>query len=129
MKFFLQIHARPGQAFSQSFDGLVQLFRNMHGMYVEMDGSFVWIDRETHPHSQMDGMVYDRNGLLEYVEVKGDFSQKQWWSLCQAIGQSAHTEFEIVSDEQLDALMRVHRTLTGDWATVCQITELIAAPL
>ncbi|MFY7876936.1 MAG: hypothetical protein ACOVQM_15890, partial [Pirellula sp.] len=85
MNLFVQIYPQPDVLCAQSFEGLVEAMQGLPGMYFEMDGSFVWVDHICNPAKQMDAMVYDRDGRLAYVEVKGDCSPYQWLLLCRAI--------------------------------------------
>ena len=85
MPIFVQIHPLPGQQLPQSFESLAEMLGNIPGMFFELDGSFVWVDHEDTPSSQMDGMVYDRLGKLAYIEVKGACNARQWLTLCRAV--------------------------------------------
>jgi hypothetical protein len=40
-------------------------------MFIEPDGSFVWVAGEGEPGWQVDGNLYDRHEQLLYVELKG----------------------------------------------------------
>ncbi len=40
-------------------------------LFIEPDGSFVWVADDAQGSWQIDGHLYDRNGRLLYVEVKG----------------------------------------------------------
>lgn len=99
-------------------------------MFFEMDGSFVWMDHDSTPASQMDGMVYDRQGKLEYVEIKGACNAQQWHTLCQAVcglaipppleprGRETELEYSVINK-----IARVHRVAEGDWTTASEIAN------
>ncbi len=124
MQLFVQIHAQPHSELPQTFEGLADAIGSLPGMYFEMDGSFVWVDRNTDPPSQMDGMVYDRNGRLEYVEVKGACNAQQWRVLCQVIcSLPAKPSLEDVA--RLNESLRIHRVSDGDWKTFEEIALLL----
>jgi hypothetical protein len=127
MHLFVQIHPVPGQRLPQSFEGLAAALSNLPGMFFEMDGSFVWVDHQSHPPRQMDAMVYDRDGRLEYVDVKGDCNLEQWQALCHAIcNLDISEDTRMVDDLSIDAIIRVHWTQTGDWTTVGEISTKLA---
>jgi len=128
MYLFVQIHPIAGQRLPQSFEGLVAALSDLPGMVFEMDGSFVWVDHQRHPPRQMDAMVYDRDGRLEYIEVKGDCNLEQWQTLCQAICSREISEgTRMDNDPSIDAILRVHWTQTGDWTTVHEISTKLAS--
>ena len=130
MQIFVQIHPFPCQQLPQSFEALAEKLRSMPGMFFEMDGSFVWMDHDLTPASQMDGMVYDRQGKLEYVEIKGACNAQQWHTLCQAVcGLAIRLPLEPKSREAemdysvINEIARVHRVAEGDWTTACEIAN------
>lgn len=60
----------PDTSFFVTFEEAAEALARLPRMFVEPDGSFVWVGDEPAPW-QMDGVLYDRNGRLLYVEVKG----------------------------------------------------------
>ena len=132
MQIFVQIHPFPGQQLPQSFESLAEKLGSLPGMFFEMDGSFVWVDHDFTPASQMDGMVYDRQGKLEYVEIKGACNAQQWHTLCQAVcGLAIQRPLEPKSGEAeleysvIDKIARVHRVAKGDWTTASEIARTL----
>jgi len=97
LQFYMQVYARPAEAapgppqivagcrvtplvasqadlvaglpitFEQAAGALGQLPR----MFIEPDGSFVWVSPEGEPAWQVDGVLYDRGQRLAYAELKG----------------------------------------------------------
>ena len=127
MQIFVQIHSVPDKRLPQSFECLAEQLANMPGMYFEMDGSFVWVDQQNAQSHQMDGMVYDRADRIEYVEIKGGCSTKQWQTLCQALCGQAIRPTEDYS--HIDTILRVHRVSEGDWTTAGRIAiQLVGSP-
>ena len=56
-------------------------------LFIEPDGSFVWVSNDGEsPAWQLDGMMYDREGHLLYVELKGNCSTTSFRNLLAAIG-------------------------------------------
>ena len=118
MHLFVQIHPADNIQWTESFEGLSAALANLPGMYFEMDGSFVWVDHRASPPNQMDGMVYDRAGRLEYVEVKGACGIDQWLTLCQAISGIDEPNYAAI-----DSRVRIHRVADGDWTTATDIAK------
>jgi hypothetical protein len=54
-------------SFEQACDTLTRLPR----MFIEPDGSFVWVSSSGESRWQVDGNLYDRAGLLMFVDLKG----------------------------------------------------------
>jgi len=134
MNLFVQIYPQPDVPCPQSFEGLVEAMHGLPGMYFEMDGSFVWVDHACTPAKQMDAMVYDRDGRLAYIEVKGDCSPYQWLLLCRAICMLPLEPSELPlgpnggtpSWATLDKLLRIHEVSLGNWVTAGQIADQLA---
>lgn len=60
-----------GEAFSRSFEEVCDGLAKLPRMFVELDGSFVWVSSPGEPSWQLDGMLYDRDERLLYIELKG----------------------------------------------------------
>ncbi|HJT32472.1 MAG TPA: hypothetical protein VJ783_10550 [Pirellulales bacterium] len=75
-----------GEAFSRSFeevhDGLTKLPRT----FIEPDGSFVWVSSPGEPSWQLDGMLYDRDERLLYIELKGACTAERLDQLLALLG-------------------------------------------
>ena len=134
MQMFVQIHPNPGKQLPPSFEELAEALGKMPGMYFEMDGSFVWVDHGSVPPGQMDGMVYDRNGRLEYIEIKGAFNARQWIVLCVIICGHTPAELEKGTEvdysefecSEMDRVARVHRVDAGNWTTIGEVASQLA---
>lgn len=130
MNIFVQIHPISTHHLPQSFESLAETLMNIPGMFFEMDGSFVWVDHDVKPTKQMDGMVYDRQGKLAYIEIKGACSERQWHTLClAACGLVTQTIRDKMSSEEknnfaaIDQIARIHRVAEGDWTTASTIAS------
>ncbi len=67
-------------------------------MFLEPDGSFVWVSREASAW-QVDGVLYDRGPHLAYVELHGSCDAAAFGELLHAIGQpETPLVFELVSE-------------------------------
>lgn len=59
-----------GEPLPVSFESALDALSNLPRMFVEPDGSFVWVSAEP-PAWQVDGVLYDRGGSLLFVELRG----------------------------------------------------------
>jgi hypothetical protein len=126
MNLFVQIHPHSDVRIPQSFEGLVEAIGSLPGMYFEMDGSLVWVDHYSNPPAQMDAMVYDRDGRIQYIEVKGDFNERQWRGLCQAVCVlPLDIESENFDYSSLSSIIRVHRIQDGRWTSAESIATVL----
>ena len=130
MQIFVQIYPNLGCQLPQSFEEIASILGRISGLVFEMDGSFVWVDHCHSPAYQMNGMVYDRNNKLEYVEIKGACSAQQWYTLCQTVcGLSIQLPLQLKNDNVemeysvIDQISRVHRVAEGDWTTPSEIAK------
>jgi hypothetical protein len=114
--------------FPFSFETLAEKLSNMPNLYFEMDGSFVWRPSKKATSSdttsgtestglrsrrvlQIDGMVYDRNGAIEYIEMKGDFDHHLWDELLSVINSM------IPPNPQDQSAWMIHHVPQGFWTT------------
>ncbi len=72
-----------------SFEAIADQLSAWPGMYFEMDGSFVWVSTERSEDGaarwQLDGMIYDRAGTVQYVELKGRCDRNAWTKLVSVL--------------------------------------------
>lgn len=111
-QFFASIHARPeqvdvgpqlplegaalptlqvppallGHAFDRNFEDTLEALSRYERMFVEPDGSFVWVSSHSEPSWQVDGNLYDRDELLLFVDIKGNCPGDRFDQLLQALG-------------------------------------------
>ncbi len=55
-------------------------------MFVEPDGSFVWVSSADEPRWQVDGNLFDRNGRLLLVDLKGTCDERRFDELLSVLG-------------------------------------------
>jgi hypothetical protein len=92
--FFIQIQAaaNPHSNLAVSFEVAVRQLESLPRMFIEWDGSFVWrgdCENSTAGESsqwQLDGMVYDHLGAIQYLELKGCCTQTAWHQLLTILG-------------------------------------------
>lgn len=112
---FVRIYAAAGRSIPQSFEGFIQAVSPWDGMYAEWDGSWVWVFHEGQTRFQLDGMLYDQAGTIEYVEVKGQANRAAWERLCSLlIGDD-----QILTAEELGQHLRVHDIEHQCWRSPC----------
>lgn len=58
-------------AFALSFEEATRALAQLPRMFIEPDGSFVWVSAGGEPAWQVDGVLYDRDGRLLLVDLKG----------------------------------------------------------
>ncbi len=68
------------------FEEACERLSELPQMFVEPDGSFVWTSRPTEPRWQADGVLYDRNDRLLFVDLKGYCPIDQFDALLPAFG-------------------------------------------
>ena len=114
--FFITVHAQPdaaqlgprvelaGRTFSSlaigseqlsttplsvSFEDAAERLGRLERMYCELDGSFVWVSSQGEPSWQIDGNLYDRDGRLLFVDLKGTCPPAQFNTFLTALGWPA----------------------------------------
>ncbi len=77
------VYPAEGSRFQATFEQFADRVSNWPGMFFEMDGSFVWsIPVEAlGERPQIDGMVYDRDDRIEYLDLKGNARPQAWLTL------------------------------------------------
>lgn len=76
---------QPAVLFDRTFEQVADALSLLPRMFVEPDGSFVWVSAGG-PAWQLDGMLYDGAGRLWYVELKGRFPEAEFDRLLAALG-------------------------------------------
>jgi len=86
----LDLPAGSNTAFAISFEEAATALGRLERMFFEPDGSFVWVSGSP-PRAgwQLDGMLYDRGGRLQYVELKGGVAAGEFDRLLDALGRPA----------------------------------------
>lgn len=113
----------PGQRLTQSMESFAETVSRWPGMYFEMDGSFVWVRESDDSRCQIDGMLYDRNDSIEYLDLKGTATGNLWLELFNAIlGKTP----ECLNLEEMDENLRVHTVSHGEYKTIRQFLQMIS---
>jgi len=72
-----------------SFEEAAEALSRLPRMYCEPDGSFVWVSPGNDPVWQVDGNLYDRDGRLLFVDLKGTCPAEAFDDLLRALGWPA----------------------------------------
>lgn len=78
----------PRPMFDRTFEEVSEALGKLPRMFVEPDGSFVWVSGGQ-PAWQIDGLLYDGAGRLWYMELKGRCPQEEFDQLLAALGWPA----------------------------------------
>jgi hypothetical protein len=83
--------AALAHSFAMSFEVAAKALESLERMFVEPDGSFVWVSSNTPAddateHWQLDGNLFDRNGRLLLVDLKGSCSEEEFDRLLVVFG-------------------------------------------
>ena len=100
---FVRIYS-TGSSMSRSFEEFIQAVSDWDGMFAELDGSWVWVFHHDHKRYQLDGMVYDQAGKIEYVEVKGNSNREAWERICNLL----LADFQRTGEDAYARHLRVH---------------------
>lgn len=91
-EFHAIIHATDGDnaictdKFGSSFEDVSDAFRELPRMFLEPDGSFVWVIEEDGQRYQLDGLLTDDGASLIHCELKGRCGQQILDELLSALG-------------------------------------------
>jgi hypothetical protein len=69
-----------------SYDQAAERLHRLPRMFLEPDGSFVWVSEDGQQPWQVDGNLFDRRERLLYVELKGTCSREAFDRLLKAFG-------------------------------------------
>jgi len=109
--FYITLHARPVEAtsagtiersgrtyptlavpqpalakgFAVSFEQAAAALARLPRMFIEPDGSFVWTSAAADAPWQVDGVLYDRDGHLLFVDLKGNCPPAEFDRLLAAV--------------------------------------------
>lgn len=78
--------AALGTPFAMSFEMASEALAKLERMFLEPDGAFVWVSAANEPSWQLDGVLYDRDERLLYVDLKGACTAAAFDRLLDALG-------------------------------------------
>jgi len=77
------------EPFALSFEEAAERLGRLDRLFIEPDGSFVWASPQAGPPWQVDGNLFDRNGRLLFVDLKGSSPPEDFDRLLAALGWPA----------------------------------------
>jgi hypothetical protein len=83
----LKIEQSDLRSFPCTFEEAFASLGKLERMFVEPDGSFVWVGKQDETNWQLDGVLYDWAGQLQYVELQGQCFGDQLDQLLASLGQ------------------------------------------
>jgi hypothetical protein len=69
-----------------TFDEALASLTRLPRMFIELDGSFVWVSAAGEKPWQVDGVLNDRGQQLAYVELRGTCAPDAFGNLLSALG-------------------------------------------
>ena len=81
-----------------SFEEAAERLQRLPRMFLEPDGSFVWVSPAAEPAWQLDGVLYDRNGHLQFIDVRGEFTAESLAAFLEAIAGSQPVMFQLARE-------------------------------
>ena len=72
--------------FDCTFEEVVLCLARLERLYVEPDGSFVWVSSQGDLPWQVDGMIYDHRERVRYIDVKGTCPSDRFDRLLAVLG-------------------------------------------
>lgn len=83
-------------AMSVSFEQAYETLSRLPRMFIEQDGSFVWVSSSGESKWQVDGNLYDRAGLLVFVDLKGFCPNQRFDDVISAFRGATPLMFQLV---------------------------------
>jgi hypothetical protein len=68
-----------------AFEQIAVRLTQFERLYFEWDGSFVWTGEHAGQRWQIDGVLYDGAGSMQYIDLKGRSPWHQWRKLLEAL--------------------------------------------
>ncbi len=89
VKTLIVDHELLATPFALSFEEAAARLEQLERLFFEPDGSFVWASSQSEPSWQVDGNLFDRDGRLLFVDLKGTCPTKEFDRLLSAFGWPA----------------------------------------
>ncbi len=90
--------------FECSFESLMAQMLKWSGVYAEWDGSWSWTATEKNeagrPAWRLEGMMYDRDEHVFYIEMQGQCTLSAWRTIVDALQLSAEQQLGICLTKQ-----------------------------
>jgi hypothetical protein len=83
--------------FGLTFEHASAALAALPGMFLEPDGSFVWRSTDSADPWQLDGELYDRDGRLALVELRGAAPAAAWLEIARSLGDEPLRVFDVAA--------------------------------
>lgn len=115
--FAIHLCGANAQPLPVSFEAAEAELATLGRLYFEPDGSFLWVGEQPAAW-QIDGMLYDAAGSLQYVDLRGRCPLPQWRRLISALVPSGSPLAVVrLSDGELQNLQQFEAEVWGDTAS------------
>lgn len=84
--FHVYLYGADGGPLTSRFEEVAERLSDLPRLFFEPDGSLVWVGADW----QIDGMLYDRGGILQYADLKGSAQRQPWRRLIERIVYPEH---------------------------------------
>jgi len=88
-KFAIYLYGVDRKPIPADFESIAENLQKVERLYFEMDGSFIWTGEDGEFRWQLDGMLYDAAGVIQYVDIQGWCPLREWLSLLNTIADQA----------------------------------------
>lgn len=92
--FHIYLYGERRGPIAISFERLSAQLADLKRMFFELDGSFVWTGQVGAMRWQIDGMVYDAAGVIQYIDIKGECPWEYWVQLLQILADGGQWSSE-----------------------------------
>jgi hypothetical protein len=92
--FSIYLYGPDGGPIPSSFEQVAERLQLLDRMYFEMDGSFVWTGECDNERWQLDGVVYDSMGSIQYIDLKGWCPWPNWIHFLAIVGGNPEADGE-----------------------------------
>ncbi len=100
-RLHIHLYGLAGAPLGERFDDVVQRLTAIGRLHYEPDGSLLW----SGANWQIGGMIYDRQEVVQYVELQGTVPADRWQSLVRAIaGPTGQVSVLRLQDQSLHDL-------------------------
>ncbi|MEI8212066.1 MAG: hypothetical protein WCI02_07950 [Planctomycetota bacterium] len=122
---FVRVYGTLDEPILQTFERFCELIGPWPGMFVEPDGSFVWAMHTDAGRLQLDGMIYDQAGHIEYLELKGHCTRELWTALCSFLVPPRSLPATQLPLHELP--LRIHDIQQESWMTAGEALQSLVA--
>ncbi len=112
-RFHIYLYGPEQAALRASFEEASTRLQLLPRLYFELDGSFVWSAAQG---EQIEGMLYDANERLQYVDLQGQCSRESWNAVLHAIVGSSASDciVMVIPTRSLKNLPTFEQSVWGD---------------